>query len=220
MSRALLVFTDGGAQRMTGRLEATLHQLVEAAGDCLYGIVLREQVANGAFAPAADREVASLAETLAPVCARRGVNLLISARADIAAASGAAGVHLNSHSVSCDDARRVLGEHAVIGYSAHDVNELQRISREGATYATLSPIYPPLSKTDSRTPLGLSYLQQAVESVSIDIFALGGIAIKNVANVRRTGAAGIGVISSVVGQPEPAAAAHALSEAWQLATAT
>jgi thiamine-phosphate pyrophosphorylase len=44
--------------------------------------------------------------------------------------------------------------------------------------------------------------------------AIGGINPERLSQVRRAGAAGVAVVSAICGQPDVAAATHALRSAW------
>ena len=47
-------------------------------------------------------------------------------------------------------------------------------------------------------PRGLAFLQEVVESVAIPVYAIGGIGSENAASVRKTGAAGVCVMSGLM----------------------
>lgn len=127
---------------------------------------------------------------------------------DIAAAAeaGAAGVHLPASGV-VPEARRILGSTALIGQSAHSVEEVIRAAEAGADYVTLSPIFATASKPGYGPPLGLSAfsLLRHRATRAIPVLALGGLDENNLAACLAAGAAGVAVMGSAMRAADPQA---------------
>ncbi|MCZ2157324.1 MAG: thiamine phosphate synthase [Bryobacterales bacterium] len=121
--------------------------------------------------------------------------ILINGRPDVALAAGAHGVHLPGGSIAPSELRPILPERFVIGVSCHSRDELFRAQAEDADYTFISPVFRPLSKDDSRPPLGLKGLHDAVEGLQIPSFALGGILPENIADCIAAGVPGVAGIS-------------------------
>lgn len=117
--------------------------------------------------------------------------VLVNDRADVALACGAAGVHLRAGSVSPAEIKR-LGS-LVVSVSCHSAEEVEQA--EGADYAVVAPIFRPLSKHDSREPLGLEGLRAICKRSHAPVIALGGITAANAMQCTDAGAAGIAGIS-------------------------
>lgn len=129
-----------------------------------------------------------------------GKFLTVNSLVELALEEGAAGAHLPS-SASLAKARR-LREQAgrqgfLLGKSTHSLEEARAAEQEGADYIFLGPIFEPLSKEATRPPLGLDLLRCAAESLSIPVFALGGIQKSNLQAVLDTGVAGVAGIGWV-----------------------
>ena len=106
----------------------------------------------------------------------------------IAEASGW-GLHLPSTAPWDGIRSRVRG---LLGASCHTVEDLDKAAAIGADYATLSPIFPPLSKpSDVREPLGIDGLQEAISSAPLPVFALGGITNTSASEVAKTDIHGV-----------------------------
>ena len=60
------------------------------------------------------------------VCRAHGVPFILNDRPDLAAAIGADGVHVGQDDLSPVEARRQVGDDAIIGLSTHAVAELER----------------------------------------------------------------------------------------------
>jgi thiamine-phosphate pyrophosphorylase len=136
-----------------------------------------------------------------------GLRVLAGRRLDVAQALGLDGVHLGAESVPVAQARAFLGPGALIGYSAHEPAEARRAAEDGASYVTLSPIYPTASKPE-REPRGCAWLALAVRELPIPVLALGGVTPANVPELRAAGAHGVVAISALGAAPDPEAAAR------------
>src|SRR3989441_7841368 len=85
------------------------------------------------------REALSIARSAA-------VKLIINDRVDITMAIGADGVHLGQTDMPVEAARRLLGDHAIIGFSTHNLNQAEEAARLPIDYLAFGPIFPTASK--------------------------------------------------------------------------
>ena len=76
------------------------------------------------------------------LCRRYGVPLLIDDQIEVAKALGCAGVHLGQEDDVITKAQRLLGPEAVIGISAHNLEEAIAAEKAGATYLGVGAMYP------------------------------------------------------------------------------
>lgn len=151
-----------------------------------------------------------IAEQIQALCKRAGVSFIINDRVDVAIASHADGVHLGQGDFPIPLARKLLGEGAIIGGSAGNVEEARKCFLEGADYIGFGPVYPTSSKEDAGPASGLDLLRQVVEKTPLPIIAIGGINKDNTLLVRETGAYGIAVISAVCCEKDPEEATRCL----------
>ena len=135
-----------------------------------------------------------LAEMTRQILPGTNARVLINDRADVALAVGAHGIHLKSDSPKVREFRRITPKGFLISVACHSVEEVKQAAGEGADYALLGPIFPPRSKTDLRTPLGVAVLEQATRC-GIPVLALGGITEENAPLCANAGAAGVAGIS-------------------------
>ena len=85
----------------------------------------------------------------------------------------------------------------VLGASVHSAAEAQEAVSLGTTYLTAGHIF----ETDCKAGLpgrGLSFLREVCSSVSIPVYAIGGITPENAGSIIEAGAAGICVMSSLM----------------------
>jgi thiamine-phosphate pyrophosphorylase len=149
------------------------------------------------------REVYRLALELRELTCEYGSKLFINDRIDIAMAVGADGVHLGVGSIPVVEARKLAGPNLLIGYSSHSTAEARRAEAEGADFVTFGPVYQTASKLSYGAPLGVTALKDVCQTLSIPVFALGGVNPANVAEVLSCGAAGIALISAIIGAADP-----------------
>lgn len=121
--------------------------------------------------------------------------ILINDRVDLALAVGLDGVQLGNHSVGTGTVRTQLVEKKLkIGVSVHSMDEFLLAAAEGASFATLGPIFATPSKSAYGPPLGLELLTKVCQCATIPVFALGGINLENYRSCLAAGAAGIAAI--------------------------
>jgi len=161
----------------------------EAVNGGVEAVLLREQALN-------DNILYKVAIQFRRILETRGVPLLIAHRVDVALGVRAQGVQLGASSLPVKVARSLLGSEALIGFSAHSIEEVLQAQDQGVDYVTLSPIFPTRSKPLAR-PLGLDYLQEAVANVQVPVLALGGVDPSNVEEVMRRNAHGVAVMSAL-----------------------
>jgi thiamine-phosphate diphosphorylase len=184
---------------------------------------VRRAVAGGVTAvqvrdPAATtRELAALAGAVRDVLNGTGVPLIVNDRADVALAVGADGVHVGQHDLEPVAARHLIGPGLHLGLSVS--NPAEHAAALALPVGTVDlfgvgPIRDTPSKTDAAPALGFDGLAAVCAAGALPCVAIGGLRTADAATVRRSGAAGMAVISAICGQPDPAAAAAALLAAW------
>jgi thiamine-phosphate pyrophosphorylase len=144
------------------------------------------------------RPLVALAEEVLRLTQEYGALLLLNDRVDLVVALGADGVHLRTDSLPVAAARRLLGPDRVIGMSTHSVEEVVRAETDGADFAVLGPAYETTSKVAYGSPIGLAPIGEAGSRCRIPVFAIGGITPGRAKEVRRAGAFGVAVISSIL----------------------
>ncbi len=87
------------------------------------------------------------------------------------------------------------GEPSVFGVSCHSLEDALEAERLGCAYLTAGHIFHTNSKR-GRPGRGLDFLREVCEQVDVPVVAIGGIGPDNIAEVRRSGAAGACVMSS------------------------
>ena len=155
-------------------------------------------------------EVAQSAREVIEVLRPTGVPVIINDRVDLARTLGAQGVHVGQADTSPLEARRVLGEDAIVGLSITHPDQLVGVDPTVVDYLGVGPIFPTGSKADAGPAIGLEAFSRIAGSVRLPIAAIGGITDANAAAVIRAGADGLAVISAICAADDPEAAARTL----------
>lgn len=125
--------------------------------------------------------------------------ILVNDRVDVAAATGAAGVHLRASSVPTERVRAVVSSDDVVGRSVHSPEAARIAGSEGASYVCFGTVFPSVSKPSTHRVAGLDALGRAVEACAAPVLAIGGVTIDRIGQVADAGAAGFAAIDMFSG---------------------
>ena len=160
------------------------------------------------------REFYELGLRVKKITERYNAPLIINDRVDIALAVGAAGVHVGQGDLPCKVVREMVGPDMIVGVSAATLDEAVRAEQDGADYLGVGAMYATATKTDTR-PVSMEELLKIRAAVKIPIVVIGGINKQTLGNFKGTGVNGLAVVSAIVAQPDPEAAARELLRMWK-----
>jgi thiamine-phosphate pyrophosphorylase len=164
---------------------------------------------------AAPRDIAQLARSLLPDVRTAGALLIINDRTDIALACGADGVHVGPDDLPVADIRRVAPPDFLIGFSTDNPDVARAAEQAGASYIGCGAVFGTSTKAEANDErIGTERLDQVARAVRIPVIAIGGIDLSNIAEVRKTAAAGVAVVRAVMCAPEPGAVVTGLLDCW------
>lgn len=168
----------------------------------------REMIAGGArLIQIRDKNASSsdLYEAATAVCelaAKQGVTVVINDRVDIALAVGAGGVHLGQDDLPPEEARKLLGPRAVIGYSTHSVEQAKHAADLPVDYIAIGPVFPTVTKENPDPEVGLDGVRAVKKMIgNIPLVAIGGISLDNFSEVLESGADSAAVVGGILGEP-------------------
>jgi len=164
-----------------------------------------------------DEDLIAVARGVLAVCRLAGVPLVVNDRIQVAAESGADGVHLGHDDAPIGAARTALGPGAMVGGTAATAEEVAQVAEAGADYVGFGHIYPTSTKQKPGPPVGLDGLGRACAAARIPVIGIGGITAETAAEVVRAGAWGVAVIGAVCAAGDPMGAARALAVAVETA---
>jgi thiamine-phosphate pyrophosphorylase len=128
-----------------------------------------------------------------------GVNIIINDRVDIALAVRADGVHLGQHDLPPVQARKILGQDALIGFSTHSTAQVLGAIDHPIDYLAIGPVFQTVSKENPDPVVGLEGVEKVRAAIGdFPLVAIGGIGFENAGDVLRSGADSVAVISALL----------------------
>ena len=194
----LYAVTDRSWLKPVETLAEVVETLLKAGVTC---VQLREKGAEDAY-------ILQEAQELKALCHRYGVPFLVNDRPDLAQAVGADGVHVGQEDTGMTEARNLLGPNALLGGSAHTVEEALAAQVAGADYLGCGAVFGSGTKHNvSQMPL--ETLTAICKAVDIPVVAIGGVSLDNLPLLADTGIAGVAVISGLFAADDKTEAAQA-----------
>ena len=194
----LYAVTDRSWLKPGETLAEVVETLLKAGVTC---VQLREKGAEDALILQEARELKAL-------CHRYGVPFLVNDRPDLAQAVGANGVHVGQEDTGLTEARNLLGPNALLGGSAHTVEEALAAQAAGADYLGCGAVFGSSTKHNvSQMPL--ETLTAICQAVDIPVVAIGGVSLDSLPLLAGTGIAGVAVISGLFAAEDKTEAAQA-----------
>ena len=199
-------------ERAGGRDLAELARLCAEGGATL--VQLRDKVSE-------TRAMVEEARAIKKALAAFAVPLVVNDRVDVALAAGADGVHVGQDDMAAADARRLLGQTAIIGLSVKNVAEAEAAPVALINYVGSGGVYVTGSKQQNNPPIGPEGLARIIavlrgrtqkQNKELPVCGIAGIDAGNAGAVIAAGADGVAVISALSLAPDPAAAARALRQ--------
>ena len=172
----------------------TLEEAVEAA--CKGGVTLvqiREKHAS-------DSDFLDVARRCKAVTDAYGVGLIINDNPQVAASVGAMGVHVGQDDTPVPEVRRIVGPDAIIGVSAHNVEEALKARQEGADYLGIGGITPTATKPEAAA-LSFDELDAIMAAFEGPCVAIGGVNAKTIPACKEHPFAGYAVVSAIIASP-------------------
>lgn len=131
--------------------------------------------------------------------------VIVNDRADLALLSGADGVHVGQDDLTPAAVRRLLGSHAIVGYSTHTIDQFEAALLEPASYLAVGPVFGTSTKETGYEAVGLQLVSAAAaRAKGRPVVAIGGITLDRAPSVIDAGASGIAVIGDLLAGGDPA----------------
>lgn len=157
-----------------------------------------KNLASGAFLELANHILEDVRAAVA--------TLIVNDRADVAAISGAHGLHVGQDDLTPAEARAVIGAGAILGLSTHTPAQWDAAGREPISYMAIGPAFATGTKETGYGGVGLGVIRTASAAAAargLPTVAIGGITLDNAASVIDAGAASVAVIGDLLkGDPE------------------
>lgn len=197
-------FPSRGLYAITQSANSSAYTLFEAVSAAIRGgaVVIQYRDKNPTDAVFVARE-------LVKICHQHDVPLIINDDIELAILSKADGVHLGKEDGDIIEARKRLGDTAIIGVSCYNSIERALTAQSlGATYIAFGRFFPSSSKPLA-APAEIDTLRKAKAAIHLPIVAIGGILPENGGQLLAVGADLLAVIGGVFDhEPEQSAFAY------------
>ena len=120
---------------------------------------------------------------------------------------GAQGVHLGQGDMAPERARAIVGDAAIVGWTAFLPEHFSALAPDVVDYAGTGPFYPTLTKP-GKSVLGADGFSDLVAMSPVPVVGIGGIVPENAGAVIRAGAAGVAMMRGISEASDPAQAAR------------
>lgn len=152
--------------------------------------------------------VEQLARRMQPLCREAGAIFVLNDYPDMAARIGADAVHVGQDAGPLTAVRNIVGPQMLIGRSTHSPEQALAAVAEGADYIGFGPLFPTGTKP-GRPSIGLQDIAAVQEKLGdFPMFCIGGINGTTLPSVLQAGARRVVIVSWLLQQPAPAAAAR------------
>ncbi len=152
-----------------------------------------------------EEELKNEAKKCVNICQTYGATFIINDNPLLAKEVDADGVHLGKNDMDVAEARKLLGEHKIIGGTANTFEDIKTLVSKGVDYVGLGPFKFTSTKENLSPVLGLDGYTQIIEQckkdgIHIPIIAIGGILPDDFKELFKTGIYGVALSSYIAKQ--------------------
>jgi thiamine-phosphate pyrophosphorylase len=122
---------------------------------------------------------------------------IVNDRLDIALMANADGIHLGQDDILPEQARCLVGDQMLIGWSTHNPEQLEKAQEYPIDYVGFGPVFPTSSKLNPDPVTGADLLCTAVALSKIPVVAIGGITQDNLEQLAGSSCNNIALIQAV-----------------------
>jgi thiamine-phosphate pyrophosphorylase len=146
------------------------------------------------------REVFAQAEEIAALCRAASASFIVNDRADYASLLHS-GLHLGQDDLLPADARLVIGDEPMIGFSTHNPDQMRAAASEPVDYLAFGPVFTTASKERPDPTVGIAGLRIVRGLTQKPLVAIGGITRDNAGVCWSAGADSVAVIADMLPNP-------------------
>ncbi len=147
------------------------------------------------------------ARKLKEILAESAIPFIINDYVELAAEIGADGVHIGQGDMGAEQARKIIGERAILGVTAFTREHYSMIDPSIVDYVGTGPCYPTLTKPD-KAVLGVEGFAKLAKDSPVPVVGIGGITPDNAGAVIKAGASGVAMMRSISMAADPETAAR------------
>ena len=159
-------------------------------------IQLREKNASSSDFYEAAKEAIEFARS-------QNVKIIINDRVDIALALSADGVHLGQDDLPPENARKILGGEAIIGFSTHNLKQAIEAVKLPIDYLAIGPVFATHTKENPDEVVGIEIVKKVRTAIGdFPLVAIGGINLSNFQMVLDAGADSVAIVGGLLSEPD------------------
>lgn len=182
-------------------VETTVQQALEALNGGCRWIQIRMKEAS-------DADVIEAASRICPYAHEQGSILLLDDRVHLVKRTGADGVHLGKTDMNPEEARKYLGDNAIIGVTVNNLEDILALRHEIIDYMGMGPYRFTTTKKKLAAILGVNGYKDILgearrRGISTPVVAIGGIAIDDVQKLVEAGVDGVAVSGAICRADDP-----------------
>ena len=143
-----------------------------------------------------DEQYTAYAVEALGICRKYNVPLIINDNINVCLAAGADGVHLGQSDASPAEARKILGDAAIIGVTAKTAQQARKAFADGADYIGSGAVFGTTTKGDAKK-MDIKTLKSITAASELPVYAIGGINADNISQLAGSGIYGAAVVSGI-----------------------
>jgi thiamine-phosphate pyrophosphorylase len=152
---------------------------------------------------ALSEHVLPVAQKMRKLTLGTSTKLIINDYPEIAALTGADGVHIGQTDMPYSAVRAIVGDSSIIGISTHSPNQAAEACRLEPDYIGVGPVFPTPTKVIPDPVLGISTMHSMISRATVPAVAIGGISLETLPDVIRGGARNFCMVRPINSAQEP-----------------
>jgi thiamine-phosphate pyrophosphorylase len=154
---------------------------------------------------APETDVARTARAMKRIIDGSNSRLIINDYPRIAADIGAHGLHLGQTDMPYEEARKIMGDDAIIGLSTHNPGQTKQACSLMPGYIGVGPVFPTTTKKIADPPIGIDGMKAMLAASTVPAVVLGAITLENLPEILAAGAKMFSMVRPVNQSDNPAA---------------
>ena len=167
-----------------------IHTVMSAVQGGVTAVQLREKNTS-------TKEFIETAKNLKKALSSSSVPLIINDRVDVALAANADGVHLGQTDMSYFDAKRIMGDRAILGLTVENIEQVKMATDWGVTYFGLSSLFKTGTKSEANAYWNKTNIGSIKKLSNKPLIGIGGINSSNIKKVISWGLDGVALASAI-----------------------
>ncbi len=162
-----------------------------------------------------DEAVAAEAERMRKATEGTNTLFIVNDFPEIAARTGADGVHIGQHDIAYSSARSIVGDRAIVGVSTHSPLQTEAACALGPDYIGVGPVYATPTKKIADPVIGLHGMRDMLALATVPAVCLGGISLERLPETIQNGARNFSMVRPICESRNPGAVIEQIQRIWR-----